>query len=243
MRQNYRRWSEHPYPGQPFPYQHSSDVGSWPMFFITSGPNNEFFDPFGQRIHWQIKHPNYINWEAQLAHLEQTLRNLTPEHVQMARYWGTGELTAKITADIYNLARMYRLGSPEVTQVLAYVHAALNDVFIITWFLKYHWDVARPNQYGRNLNTVVSTPLFPSYPSAHATVAGCSEVILSYFFPPHSNMIKQRLEQSALSRLYAGVHFKVDNDEGLRLGRQIGTIVVQVLRSQKISGHYFNNNS
>jgi hypothetical protein len=243
MRQNYRRWSEHPYPGQPFPYQHSSDVGSWPMFFITRGPNNEFFDPFGQNIHWQITHPNHINWEAQLAYLEQTLRNLTPEQVQMARYWGTGELTAKITADIYKLARVYRLGSPELTQVLAYVNAALNDVFIITWFLKYQWDVARPNQYGRNLNTVVSTPLFPSYPSAHATVAGCSEVILSYFFPPQSSLIKQRLEQSALSRLYAGVHFKVDNDEGLRLGRQIGTIVVQVLRSQKISGHYFTNNS
>jgi hypothetical protein len=232
MRQNYRKWSEHPYPGQPLPYQNSSPVANWPLFFIKRGPHNQFYDPFGQRINWRITHPDHINWEAQLVLVEQTLRNLTPDQIQMARYWGTGELTAKITTDIFRMARMERLGSPEVSQVLAFVHAALNDVFVITWLLKYYWDVARPHQYGRNLNTVVSTPLFPAYPSAHATVAGCTEVILSYFFPTQAVTIRQRMEQSALSRLYAGVHFKVDNDEGLRLGRQIGEIVVRVLRSQ-----------
>jgi hypothetical protein len=44
--------------------------------------------------------------------------------------------------------------------------------------------------------------------------------------------MSQLMEQSAQSRLYAGVHFKVDNDEGLKLGRQVGEIVVQLLRAQ-----------
>lgn len=236
MGRNYRRWSEHPYPGQNLSHQNSSAVANWPMFFIIRGPDNEFYDPFGQRIDWRIKHPDNINWDDQLTLVEQTLRTLTPEQIQIARYWGTGdELTAKITNDIFKFARMYRLGSPEVSQVLSFVHTALNDVFVITWFLKYQWDVARPNQYGKNLSTVVSTPLFPAYPSAHATVAGCTEVILSYFFPPQAAYIKKRMEQSAVSRFYAGVHFKVDNDEGLRLGRQIGEIVVRVLISQERS--------
>jgi hypothetical protein len=43
------------------------------------------------------------------------------------------------------------------------------------------------------------------------------------------------MEQCAQSRLYAGVHFKVDNDEGLRLGRQIGGIVVRVLRAHHLN--------
>ncbi len=34
------------------------------------------------------------------------------------------------------------------------------------------------------------------------------------------------MEESAQSRLYAGVHFKIDNDDGLRLGRQIGEVVI-----------------
>ena len=65
---------------------------------------------------------------------------------------------------------------------------------------------------------------------------GCAEVILSYFFPPESARLKNIMEQCAQSRLYAGVHFKVDNDEGLRLGGQIGGgIVVRVLRAQHLN--------
>jgi membrane-associated phospholipid phosphatase len=234
MRTTYRRWSEHPYQGQNSPPRGSTAAAYWTMFFITRRGNNQFFDPFGQRILWKIKHPNEINWDAELQFVEQTLQSLTQEQIRMAKYWGTGsELTAKITDDIFRLAKTYKVGSARISRILAYVHAALNDIFVLTWFLKYQWDVARPNQYSRNLPKVLSTPLFPSYPSAHATVAGCAEVILSYFFPLHSQSIVKKMEESALSRLYAGVHFKVDNDEGLKLGRQIGEMVVRILRSQE----------
>jgi membrane-associated phospholipid phosphatase len=235
MRSSYRRWSEYPYQGQSQPPRGSSAPAFWPMFFIRRGSNYDFFDPFGQRIIWCIKHPNDIDWGNELLIVERALQALTADQIRIARYWGTGsELSAKISTEIFRLANSYRLGSPQVSRILAYVHAALNDTFIITWYLKYSWDVARPNQYSRNLPTVLPTPLFPAYPSAHATVAGCAEVLLSYFFPPHSNTITEKMEQATLSRLYAGVHFKVDNDEGLKLGRQIGEMVVQVLRSQQL---------
>lgn len=233
MRTSYRRWSEHPYQGKSTPPRGSSAAAYWPMFFITRGSNNEFFDPFGQRTTWKIKHPNDINWRVELQLVEQTLNSLTQEQIQIAKYWGTGsEFSAKITDDIFRLSETYRFGAPQISRVLAFVHAALNDTFVLSWYLKYLWDVARPNQYGRDLPTVLSTPLFPSYPSAHATVAGCADVLMSYFFPQHSHSIKEKMEEAALSRLYAGVHFKVDNDEGLKLGRQIGEMVVRVLRSQ-----------
>lgn len=44
--------------------------------------------------------------------------------------------------------------------------------------------------------------------------------------------MSQMMKQSTQSRLYAGVHFKVDNDEGLKPVRQVGEIVVQLLRAQ-----------
>jgi membrane-associated phospholipid phosphatase len=235
LRSSYRRWSEYPYQGQNQPPKGSSAPAFWPMFFITRGSNNDYFGPFGQRIIWSIKHPNDIDWGNELLIVERALQALTADQIRIARYWGTGsELSAKISADIFRLANSYRLGSPQVSRILAFVHAALNDTFIITWYLKYSWDVARPTQYGRNLPTVLSTPLFPAYPSAHATVAGCAEVLLSYFFPPNSNTFTEKMEEATRSRLYAGVHFKVDNDEGLKLGRQIGEMVVQVLRSQQL---------
>lgn len=43
------------------------------------------------------------------------------------------------------------------------------------------------------------------------------------------------MEESAQSRLYAGVHFNVDNNEGLSLGRQIGEVVVSLLRTQNLN--------
>lgn len=219
MRTNYRRWTEYTYAGESIPPKGSPEAGFWPMFFISRGRDYVFLDPFHQRINWRIKNPEGIDWETELLIVEQTLNSLTPQKIQIAQYWGTSELTEKINTILFSLAEKYKLGSPNVARVLGYLNAALNDTFVITWFFKYHWDVARPNQYDRNLTTV----------------AGSAEVILSYIFPRESSEIKKVMEESAQSRLYAGVHFNVDNNEGLSLGRQIGEVVVSLLRTQNLN--------
>ncbi|WP_338448753.1 vanadium-dependent haloperoxidase [Niallia oryzisoli] len=234
MPTRYRKWSEYPYPGDTVPPQGNPAPANGPMFFIYRSGNNEFFDPFRQRIVWNISNPNQINWTAELTLVQQTQVSLTPEQKRIAQYWGTGEATEKMTRFLFRLAEKYRMGSPMTARVLALFHAAVNDAFVMSWYFKFLWDVARPNQYDHNLSTVMFTPRFPSYPSAHATVAGCSEVIMSYIFPRESADIKKIAEECALSRLYAGVHFNIDNDEGLRLGRQIGEIVVQFMKTQSI---------
>ncbi len=234
MRSVYRRWSQYPYPGEAAPPKGSSGPGYWPMFFIKRSPNNEFYDPFQQRINWRIKDPNQIEWTTELAFVEKTLNSITPQQIELARFWGTAEFTKRIDPLIFNFAEKYQKGSPSTARILANFHAAINDIIVITWYLKYLWDVARPNQYDPNLRKILSTPLFPSYPSAHASIAGCAEVILSYFFPPESAGIKRIMEDAALSRLYAGVHYNIDNQEGLILGRQLGEIVVKVLKAQNV---------
>jgi hypothetical protein len=234
MRTEYRRWSQYPYQGELLPPQGSPEPALWPMFFISRERNHIFLDPFRQQISWQIKLPKTINWERELSFVERTISVLTPEQKQIAIFWGTVEATERLIPIIFKLGRDYKIGSPEIARILGYFNAGVNDAFVMSWFFKYLWDVARPNQYDRNLTTALFTPRFPSYPSAHAAVAGCAETILSYFFPRESNKIKYIAEEIALSRLYAGVHFKVDNDEGLKLGRQIGYITVSVLRSQNV---------
>jgi hypothetical protein len=82
------------------------------------------------------------------------------------------------------------------------------------------------------LPTVICTPKFPSYPSGHAVISGCSQVILSYFFPPEAGRLKELADECAISRIWGGVHYPVDGEQGLRLGRQIGKIIVSVLKSQ-----------
>lgn len=234
MRISYRKWSEYPYQGEQAPPHPYPAPAYYPMFFIFRQGNNEFLDPFRQRINWQIKNPDNVEWATELSIVEKTLSSLTPPQIQLAQYWGNAEATQNMLPMVFNLARKYRLGSPQIARVLGYFHAAVNDAFVISWHFKYLWDVARPNQYGPNLTPILITPRFPSYPSAHATIAGCAESILKYFFPSEAAAIQKTMEECAVSRLYAGVHFEVDNDEGLRLGRQIGEIVVNVLRTQNL---------
>ncbi|MFG6115781.1 vanadium-dependent haloperoxidase [Halobacillus sp. MO56] len=235
MRTTYRRWSAYPYQGEQNPPTPYPSAAYYPMFFISRGENNSFLDPLGNQIKWEIKNPSEINWDSELLLVEQTLSRLTPQQIQIANYWGNSETTENMTPIIFHLAKKYRLGSPYIARILAYFHAGINDSFVISWYLKYLWDVARPNQYGRNITPILPTPRFPAYPSAHATVAGCADAILRYVFPADATDIKNTMEQCAMSRLYAGVHFKVDNDEGLRLGRQIGGIVANVLKRQNFN--------
>lgn len=114
--------------------------------------------------------------------------------------------------------------------MLAVVQAGINDAFVVTWYYKYLWDVPRPNQLDQGLATYLCTPKFPAYPSGHTVISGTAEVILSYFFPPEAQKLKQLAEENAASRLYAGVHFQPDLSEGLRLGHQIGQIAVNLLQ-------------
>jgi hypothetical protein len=232
---NYLKWSEHSYPGEQYPPSNpvTPQAGSWPMFFIYR-KNGYFYNPFGQEMRWKIKNPLEIDWDRELSIVRHTLQTLTQEQLRIAQFWGTGEVTKQITLLLFNLIESYGMGSARVARFLAFYHAAVNDAFVMTWYFKYFWDVARPCQFDTSLKPVLFTPRFPGYPSAHAALAGCTEIILSFFFPQESNRIHQIMMECADSRLYAGVHFKADNDEGFALGKQIGEIVKEVLKWQNI---------
>lgn len=92
----------------------------------------------------------------------------------------------------------------------------------------------RPNQLDDELATFLCTPRHPTYPSGHAAVAGAAAVILSYYFPAERRQLQQLAEEAAQSRLYAGVHFPIDNEQGLRLGSQVGELVTRQLQRIEI---------
>jgi hypothetical protein len=37
-------------------------------------------------------------------------------------------------------------------------------------------------------------------------------------------------EEAAMSRLYGGIHYRFDNDEGLKAGRKLGELIVQRIK-------------
>lgn len=227
---SYKKWSEHPYPGQPTPPKGKQLHEFWPLVFIVRSGTHVFLDSFKRRIKWKLPHPNQINWESELVLVQQTLASLTPKQKQLAEYWGNGIVVEKVTPIIYRLAEKYNMGAIMLSLVLGYAYAAANDALVMSMYFKYLYDTARPIQYKLNHSAVIHTPPSPSYPSGHAAIAGSLQMVLSHFFPKESANIKRVMEECAQSRLYAGVHFKADIEAGLNLGKQIGEIVIQQVK-------------
>ncbi|SFS51733.1 vanadium-dependent haloperoxidase [Marininema halotolerans] len=231
----YLRWSKLPYAGEKTPPKNPVEplAGSWPTYYLKRSRDGSFQTPAGQRISLAIRNPNTINWYRQLKFVQYTLNNITPQQIKIAKYWGDGPPTKQWTPIMDRLIDTYGVSAPRAARILAATQTAINDIFVVVWYLKYKWDVARPDQLDQKLATIVCTPRFPTYPSGHAAVSGTAAEVLTHFFPPEAKRLAQLAQEDAKSRLYAGVHFNIDDNQGLRLGRQIGRIIVNVLKNQR----------
>ncbi|MBI6875156.1 vanadium-dependent haloperoxidase [Clostridium aciditolerans] len=231
-----RRWSQLSYAGlKRVPSAEEPNLSTWSTYFLKRDEKGRFIDEEGNIIAFSLREPNSsINFEGeQLKIVEETLKNLTPEQIAIAKYWGDGPPTKQFTPVIDKLIDTYNVSAGRASRILAAVQAAINDAAVVTWYFKYLWDIARPNQLNQNLATVLCTPKHPTYPAGHAVIAGCAEKVLSYFFQGEKKRLKELAEECAESRIFAGVHFPIDCTEGMRLGRQIGTIIVNALDKQR----------
>lgn len=140
--------------------------------------------------------------------------------------------------------------NPSLEKVLeAYlkVGMAMSDAFVVTWKAKYEYNLIRPETFIQkyidpNWRPFSPSPSFPAYPSGHSVIgAAASEVLTSMFGdnyamldrshesnkeapikPREFSSFKAMAEEEALSRLLLGVHWRMDSEEGLRIGRRIG---------------------
>jgi hypothetical protein len=53
--------------------------------------------------------------------------------------------------------------------------------------------------------------------------------VLAAYFPDSAAALDAAAAEAALSRLYGGIHFRSDNDEGLKLGRRVGRLILERL--------------
>jgi membrane-associated phospholipid phosphatase len=138
------------------------------------------------------------------------------------------------------------------------VGIAVHDAFIVCWRAKYVYKLQRPVTYindniDRRWMPYLVTPGFPSYPSGHSMQSGAAASVLTDMFgtkrfrdtthidhgqlptlePRRFNSFADAASEAAVSRLYGGIHYSFDNDDGLASG-QVGrsaTDLVPVGRS------------
>ena len=92
---------------------------------------------------------------------------------------------------------------------------------------KYVYFRIRPDQYDPTFAPVFTTPPSPGYPAGHATVAGSYATVLAYLFPYDAKEFFELAEEESLSRFEAGVHFRTDNEAGMKMGKQVGEEIVK----------------
>lgn len=135
--------------------------------------------------------------------------------------------------------------------VLTYakVSMAMNDAGVACWYSKYFYNVERPISYINRLidpnwevHYLSFTPSFPAYPSGHSTFGAAAAEVLSHIYgydyymtdfthlgrsdfkgmPRSFSSFYEMAEENAYSRIPLGVHFRMDAEEGVRLGYAVG---------------------
>jgi membrane-associated phospholipid phosphatase len=123
----------------------------------------------------------------------------------------------------------YRLDAnpPRAARAYALVSIAGYDASVACWNAKYHYMVARPNQFDSTLQTVLPTYSHPDYPSGHSSGHAATAAVLAYLFPREADFFTSRADEDAASRVWAGIHFRSACDAGLKLGRDVAGAVIE----------------
>ncbi|MDQ6836779.1 MAG: vanadium-dependent haloperoxidase, partial [Actinomycetota bacterium] len=168
-------------------------------------------------------------------------QHLTDDQKRIAEYWAGGSGTPlppgiwnQITLD--KVRQSAPMSTPQLARTFAVLNTALNDAGIAAWATKYTYWSARPVNAIRDLGIdpawkpLLPTPVFPSYVSAHSTYSAAAAEVLAHLFPTDAAKWRQMADEAGVSRIYGGIHYPVDNTEGLKLGKAVGASSVRRAR-------------
>jgi hypothetical protein len=158
---------------------------------------------------------------AALAEVKRIARERTAEQTRLAQKWNSSDPWAPWNETAAAALIRHHASDAEAARVFAVLNAAAADAIIACFDAKYHYWTIRPSQADSTivLADSVDLPNFPSYPSGHACSAGAFDGVLGHYFPQDRAEFTRIAEEQAMSRLYGGIHYRFDDDEGLSLGR------------------------
>jgi membrane-associated phospholipid phosphatase len=159
----------------------------------------------------------------------------TPEQIAIVHKWADLSPATIWNNMLNERIESYNLTIFESARASAYLNAAMHDSFVSCWYTKFTYWTARPFQRilsDPEFTTVIPTPNFPGYTSAHSTVSSTAAIILAELFPEEAGYLISQAQEAAISRLWAGIHFPQDNNNGFGVGQQIGREYVNDMQKQ-----------
>jgi hypothetical protein len=177
---------------------------------------------------------------------------ITPAQKAIAQYWND-EPGTTFTPPGHSISIARQVLAKEkanlsrAAETFAKVGMGVHDAMVFCWNAKYKHNQLRPVSYINQVidskwKPLLTTPVYPDYPSEHAAQSAATAQILAdlfgsnYSFTDNSHKdrtdidgsprtFKNFLEfanEAATSRLYGGIHYRMGNEQGILQGIQIG---------------------
>ncbi|HMJ65705.1 MAG TPA: phosphatase PAP2 family protein, partial [Candidatus Binatia bacterium] len=115
---------------------------------------------------------------------------------------------------------------PRVARIYALIGAAAWDAFIASQDGKFTYWYLRPHQLDPTIVPLFPVPNFPSYPSNHSTFSSAKSEVLAYLFSDRADFIRTVGKEAGDSRIWAGIHFPMDNAAGVELGKSVAQVFI-----------------
>ncbi len=176
--------------------------------------------------------PKYLSeeYKKDLAQVKDAANKRNSEQVTLINFWG-GVPGTEAPAGIwqnrfYNETKNLNLSDKDYAYKQMILAQALADSFIECWTVKFQYYTKRPSMVDPSINLAMKDPNFPSYTSGHSTISATAATVLSHFFPDKKDIFMTDAINAKNSRLWAGIHFPHDNEEGFKLGEKIGEFYI-----------------
>jgi len=110
---------------------------------------------------------------------------------------------------------------PRAARAYAMLAAVYYDAYIASNDGKYTYWYLRPHMLDPSITPMFAVPSHPSYPSNHSTLSTARCEVLAYLFPDHAEFIRAVGKEAGDSRIWAGIHYEMDNQAGATLGKAV----------------------
>ncbi|MFZ1391416.1 MAG: vanadium-dependent haloperoxidase [Dokdonella sp.] len=190
-----------------------------------------------------------------------TDKNLTEEQRTIALYWAddAGETftpPGHWISIISEFVQTQDMKLDKATEMYALTAMAMADACITVWYTKYTVDLLRPKTYinehfEKGWEPYVETPPFSGYTSGHSGFSGSASTILNTLLgdniafidsthigiglkPKAFKSFTEAAREASTSRMYGGIHFTCDLEDGLTEGINIGKYILANIKTNPL---------
>jgi hypothetical protein len=174
---------------------------------------------------------NSTQMRQELDEIKSYTDNPTKETTRIVNFWADGVGTYTPPGH-WNAIASEKFTSQRYSEIrwarnLALLNSAMMDAAILCWNTKYYYFNARPCQLDSKIKTLTGVPNFPAYISGHSTFSGAAAAVLGYLLPKYSQQFDTQATEASNSRMYGGIHYRSDCQQGLIAGKKIGDLAIQ----------------